>query len=387
MADISKIQIESGTYDIKDSTARSDINTINNSITQINGNIENINSALEILNNKKFIFIGDSYNTTDTPSGGTQIVPWSSLVKTYLGLADSQYYTSGVSGAGWHVTGNKFITQLQNFENTITNKESITDIYVLGGINDNPLEPSDVYNEILTFASYAKTNYPNAMVTIGIISWAEYTASKINLIKKMDYYLSACNQSNIRFISEAYTWYHTYNTYQSDGHPTSAGSQRIALNLANYIKGGITSNKIYYEGYIYRDGNTLGIPSNQATIGTMKQFLNGETVNLIINIDVLSSLVSNSINPSTSSMYVLGSVDNLFIRTLNDPLCIHHGHCWGYDTTTSKYLDMNYSLFIQENQLKVKFYYVDKDAGNITATCSVIVFDDLPILNIPVTFS
>ena len=380
MADISKITIESGTYDIKDTTARSSISTLS-------GNLTNLQNQINLIDTKKYIFIGDSYNTTDTPVGGTQIVPWSSLVKTYLGLSDSQYYSSGSSGAGWHVTGNKFITQLVDFNSIITNKDEITDIYVLGGINDNPLSPSDVYDEILYFADYAKEHFPNAMVTIGIISWATYTASKINLIKKMDYYASTVSKDNLRFISNAYTWYHIYNQYQDDGHPTENGSKRIAMNLANYIKGGVASNKVYYEGSIYKDNNTLGISSSQPTIGTMKQFLNGETVNLIINLDMLTNLSGNSIAPSTSAVYILGSVDNLFIRTLNDPLCIHHGHCWGYDTTSAKYLDMNYGLFIQENQLKIKFYYVDKDAGNITATCSVIVFDDIPILNIPVTFS
>ena len=42
MADISKIQIESGIYDIKDVEARNNINTINN----------NINTEIIINNNK-----------------------------------------------------------------------------------------------------------------------------------------------------------------------------------------------------------------------------------------------------------------------------------------------------------------------------------------------
>lgn len=372
MADISKIEIENTSYDIKDVTARSSISTLTSTVNTL---------ATKILN-KKYIFIGDSYNTSDTPVGYSQITPWGPLVATYLGLTNNDYYNSGVSGAGWHVSGNKFITQLQTLAASISDKNSITDIYVLGGINDNQLEPDDVYNEILDFADYALTTFPNAMVSIGVISWPTYTASKINLLKKMNVYFSAINRPNVKFISTAYTWYHNYSDYQGDGHPNSDGSRLIALNIANYIKGGVALNKIYYEGSIYRDNNNIGISSSQATIGTMKQFLNGENVCLQINLDMIN-LTSSTIAPSITTPYILGSVDNLFIRTLNDPLCIYTGYVWGYDTTTTSYINMAYNLFIQEGQLKISFYYVDKTAGNVQFNFSILVFDKIPIITIP----
>lgn len=48
--EISKIQLDSGVYDIKDAQARSDIATINNSIDSINGSIGDINTAIEGIN-------------------------------------------------------------------------------------------------------------------------------------------------------------------------------------------------------------------------------------------------------------------------------------------------------------------------------------------------
>lgn len=354
-------------------------------INRLNSEITSINNRIDNLNHKKYVFIGDSYNTNDTPSGGTQITPWSSLLVNYLGLSSSDYYSSGVSGAGWSVEGNKFITQLENLSSTITNKESITDIYVLGGINDNPNSPSDVYNEIINFSNYVATNYPNAIITIGIISWSTYLASKINLLKKIAYYNNASSKVNVRYISNAYTWYHVYNQYQSDGHPTLEGSQTIAFNLANYIKGGIANENVYYEGSIYRDQNNLGISTSQETIGTIKQFLNNETVNLMISLDILS-LSNNTTSPSITTPYILGSFDNLFIRTTESPLCVYSGSCWGYDTTSSKYVNMTYSLLIDGINLKIMFYYVDPSSGNVSFNFSTLVFDKIPILNIPKAF-
>lgn len=46
MADISKIQIESGTYDIKDTTARGDISTLQGSISTLQTNVSNLNTKL-----------------------------------------------------------------------------------------------------------------------------------------------------------------------------------------------------------------------------------------------------------------------------------------------------------------------------------------------------
>ena len=120
----------------------------------------------------KYIFIGDSYNTTDTPPGGSPIVPWSHYLVDCLGLTSSDYYNSGVSGAGW-VNGTTFLSQLQTLAGDMTNdeKNSITDIVVLGGINDPVSENSNIFTAMSTFSTYVATNFPNAMITTGIISW------------------------------------------------------------------------------------------------------------------------------------------------------------------------------------------------------------------------
>lgn len=61
MADISKITIESGTYDIKDTTARTSISNINTDITNINASLKTLTN----IKNKKTIIIGDSLCLTE----------------------------------------------------------------------------------------------------------------------------------------------------------------------------------------------------------------------------------------------------------------------------------------------------------------------------------
>ena len=85
---------------------------IYNFISSLQSDVEDIEDSLSLLTNKKYIFIGDSYNTTDTPSGGVPIVPWSLKVRDYMGLTDGvNCFRSGVSGAGW-VHGTNFLTLL-----------------------------------------------------------------------------------------------------------------------------------------------------------------------------------------------------------------------------------------------------------------------------------
>ena len=216
--------------------------------------IQNIKTTIEPLVSKKYIFIGDSYNTTDTPPGGVPIVPWSSKVVDFMDLTSSDYYNSGVSGAGW-AHGTTFLTQLQTLSASITNKDKITDIIVCGGINDMVENDSDVYDAMAAFSSYCATNYPNAMVHVGMISWAKNDNARTYLRRIVGYY----NQSiptfpNMCSIGNAHQWFHSYELmYQPDGHPNAYGSSEIGFHIANYLKGG--QDQITWNGILSVIGN------------------------------------------------------------------------------------------------------------------------------------
>ena len=345
----------------------------------LDNDIDNLQEQINQLKNRKFIFIGDSYNTNDTPQGGTQITPWGTLVAQYLGLSQTDYFNSGVSGAGWCVPSNTFLDQLEALDTDIENKEEITDIFVLGGINDNPYTLENIYQGIIDFADYAKTNYPNAMVTIGLISWTKYLDGKIKLAQKLQYYNNSSIKTNMRIITNAHNWYHIIGYSQDDGHPNLSGSTAIAYNLANYIKGGVCEQQAYYEGTIYKDNNNIAITSD--TVGTLKQALINNNVYLLFNFNLLT-LGSNSIEPSTSQVHTLGSFDNQFINVDSD-FPITTGYVWGYDATRGKYVNMQFTLFINGNLLKIKFYNVNETSGTVAHNFTVLDFQKLPPIVLP----
>ena len=277
----------------------STITSIQSDVSTLQGQVSTINQKLS----KKYIFIGDSYNTTDTPAGGVPIVPWSTDLASYLGLTSSDYYNSGVSGAGW-VNGNTFLNQLQTLENSMTSdvKNSITDIVVLGGIND--ASDADIYTAIGNFSSYVATHFPNAMITIGCISWAKGTANRANLRGKFQVYNNMAGRKNIRVLDNIFTAFHNYLHYQPDGHPNASGSMTIAYFVANALKGGENNVKWTKNGSIASSGNTLGITAD--TIGTFQEFFSGNTEYISVNPN--NTINCNANITMDGSVYTLGQI-------------------------------------------------------------------------------
>ena len=128
----------------------------------------NINSLLPLVN-KKYIFIGDSYNEG---YGNPNYDGWGTILKDYLNINSSQFYNMYEGGSGFVNVGNSghtFQSLLESYENTITDKNSITDIIIVGGYNDKGYTESAINLAIGSMMSYIKTNYPKAKVYIGMV--------------------------------------------------------------------------------------------------------------------------------------------------------------------------------------------------------------------------
>lgn len=271
-------------------------------MNQAETKIANLESRVSLLT-KKYIFIGDSYNTTDTPAGGVPIVPWSTKLKDYLGLSSNDYYNSGVSGAGW-TNGTTFQSQLETLGASIDDKNSITDIVVAGGINDLNHSQSDIFTAIVLFCNYVATNYPNAMISWFPISWTKSDTQRDFLRNLYQNTNNLAIRKNFRIDENARTYYHQYQLYQPDGHPNQAGSETIAYFMANFLKGGSSNVTWNDSGNIYSAGNTLGITAEN--IGTYKEyFANGiEHIQL-----TFSNTIATNVNVTyDGSRYTLGTI-------------------------------------------------------------------------------
>ena len=243
MADISNIQIGTGTYDIKDTTARNDISTINTSITNINTEISNLKNV-----NRRIILIGDSYAQNDRGITG-----WQDKVSSYLDNSGFSYIKLKKGGIGFVRENDEINTLalLQNASGSIDNKSTVTDIIVAMGYNDQSYTLAQIETKISEFCSYCKTTYPNAKIQIGMIGWTSNNPTDgniANLRRVRNAYMTAnkyggCYMTDIEFTLHKYD----EDFYSDNFHPSEIGTSKIARNIVNFILGKSISNYVEFQ--------------------------------------------------------------------------------------------------------------------------------------------
>ena len=152
MADISKITIEDGTYDIKDVTARSNITSLTNRVNNLD-------------RPRKYVFIGDSYDAQVDPSNPTSIKWWSTVIAEVLGLSASDYIRSSNGGAAFARNDNSFYALI----NALNYDEDVTDILIAGGYNDQYYSYSDISNSGWSCDTLINNKFPNARKHLAFI--------------------------------------------------------------------------------------------------------------------------------------------------------------------------------------------------------------------------
>ena len=187
--------------------------------------VEAINSILD----RQILFIGDSYGVYNNPT-------YPDLIASYTGRTiGTDMFVNFGSGYGFSNATGKFITLMENA--TVTDPDKITDIIVLGGIND-AFVLSDVDDDIAAFVASAKTHYPNAKVHIGVLAGSTSLSIKDSIPEVLKVY-SACTKHGAAYITNCEYIMANQLLIGSDGvHPTQAGSDYIAQSIVNYLLNG-----------------------------------------------------------------------------------------------------------------------------------------------------
>lgn len=295
MADISKIQVENTTYNIKDLTARAVTNR---------------------LQNKKFIMIGDSYaNRTNS---------WQDRISTYFGLNSSNCAMKRVSGVGFYNTISNVNFNTMLTDNIPFTPSEVTDIIVCGGYNDQTTD-ENLFNAINNFMTTCKSTYPNANVYVGFIAWcnanvANYDTVISNLLRAKEAY-SRCAYwyEKAHYLNNVeYALHNLADIDDSNFHPTDNGQLNLAIHIARaYLTGStnvslknvnissgftatnaaITANDVHLYGLIENsisrmlgqgrqsftfDGTTAINTNGTITLGTLtKGFISGAYGNVV----------------------------------------------------------------------------------------------------------
>lgn len=196
---------------------------------------EKITFAAE--NKRKYIFIGDSYGTGQNELG-EQTTPWTTLVPQYLGLSESDYFTDSSNGSGFK-HGYLFLNQLKRVEENINDKDSITDIIIVGGYNDQYNTVEENITAIQEFCEYAKTKFKNALVSISCVGWSKVYDSRQAIATRTIPAYTKCGQFGARYLLNTEFILHDYSLFSNDSyHPNQNGQNELSSYLVDAIING-----------------------------------------------------------------------------------------------------------------------------------------------------
>lgn len=367
MADVAKIKLGSTDYDIKDTIARAQIITIND--------------RLDRIDSRNFIVLGDSYGTGNQYNTGVTTSPtWVGYLKDYLGLSDSQWHTKSIDGCGF-VAGYTFLQSLKDVEELITDKDSITDILIVGGYNDNEETVSTILTAISTFNSYAKANFPNAKISLACVGWRVTGQDKYDIASKVWPAYRSCGIYGWCYLNGCELIMHNYRLFATDKfHPNQDGQKELGKYLANAVLTGSCNPYYTWEEEIPARINTDLF--NSGTFNTMAGLCDGQ---IMVGLRDGAVTAPSGITLSPSNAIILGYIDNPYCNagavydrynSVIVPVWIRY-----YVNGSARFANCmgNMSFIVTNNQIAVEFHSFSH--GVYSNTSMTDSFPNVDILN------
>lgn len=212
-------------------------------ILDLQNRMSDAEHIIDRLANKKFILCGDSYAGGISPDTGA--VGWFEGFMTINGLTlDVNCFTphdvpimAGDSKFSRVNTTRSFYDQLKAVHDYYTTgiEDEITDIIVLGGSNDFAETESNIFNGMSDFMTYAKDNYPNAVVKVGVLAgFRAQDHTKLARFEKVLIQYRRISEIGGIYISNSEYVCAKKSLISSDGtHPTAAGYTEINKYVAS----------------------------------------------------------------------------------------------------------------------------------------------------------
>lgn len=300
-------------------TRSNDVLNLGNSISiETTNRINNDRFINNRIDHKKIICIGDSYLAYNASEMVTS--SWGAFLRIYRGdSTGDDVILNGLGGSGFIGNAPKtFLQLLQETNIGDNNAADITDIVVLGGLNDSSKVLSggatwvQVTSAIESFISAAHAAYPNARIHIGYCGWVAYgfvdgaitrDALLPYILEGVRVYRNCVNSdrygitsyiNNIEYVVPPLPT----SAYKPDLiHPVATTSSRIGLSLNNYLNSGYALSEIeIFSGLTFQasgictsiaSGSNVGLHSNNTSI-----VIDGGVVGFNMSSQELSSAVS-----------------------------------------------------------------------------------------------
>ena len=254
------------------------ITTVNNRVTTVDGRVDNANTAISNLDtalqatnatvtqvsnktdraiqvarsadlewaDRTLVFLGDSYMTGWSPNGTADPTFVDTLCAN---IGNDDYYVYATGGVGFsYARGTHYYELFARFMNehpTVTP----TDVFIIGGYNDNTEARNDILNSVANPYNAQKTfefirnAFPNVIIHVAYIgrgAGVNTARSGITAINNCAVtYQMACRMYNADYIAKSELMLHNYAGLSSDGiHPNQSGHNAIGNYLADVLQYG-----------------------------------------------------------------------------------------------------------------------------------------------------
>lgn len=212
-------------------------NNIKPRLSAAENNINTLEASMSLIENRNIIFVGDSYAV-----GSVSTTHYPEECASAMGLDSSHYHV--LAHSGWGFANSDYYNLIHGYSG---NRNIITDIVVLGGLNDaakldDSLTDNALLNLIETFVNYCKSNFPNAKIWIGVLGWSKTISASSAAVRhynRIEKCYRRATQWGAVFIDGFLPIVHDYNMLSNDDvHPNDNGQMRIGRALASRLNGG-----------------------------------------------------------------------------------------------------------------------------------------------------
>lgn len=367
MADISKIKIEDGTYNIKDEVARQ--------------GVASLQTPRKLFTNRKIIFLGDSYGTGHNSINSDNTTSWVTLVPQYLGISSSQIYSNCADGSGFKA-GLTFKSQLESVASGITDKNSITDIIIIGGYNDKDYSVSDIETKMAEFFTYAKATFPNADMKLACVGWSKNYDVRQAISSKVIPTYTKCGKYGCLYLTNTEFILHDYRLFSPDDfHPSQDGQNELSSYLATAIS---TGSCDVVRSWV-NVGYTMGSDMTSAGIAGDGFIVESQVNGTIFFWAYLGYLTCNPTNFNNRKELKLLQLNDALISGIGLPIMAQYQNLFYVDSSnTQGYMDVSYSLLYDPTTKRPNLLLRRQSAGNTISNVNAMLTDyiylELPAL-------
>ena len=285
------------------------LSSLTTAVTNLSGTmVSNYNTCMTNIYKRprNIVVVSDSYGDTNV-SEGSFIDRAINILSTYEGVTIYNC-AKGSTSFNNSVEAMNFLGALKENESQITDKNSITDVVVLGGHNDMGASQTDIATGMENFYNYVAANYPNAKLTVGFIGYTLQDSLTDEWYVAASVYYNLCTLKKMAYTNVFENVLRISSYMKTDlVHPNVNGQIALAKALVSWCLNQNT-NVSYYIG----SNNSAITPRTGISIsGT--PVIESRRFEKTCIIDLMGGLTFTYTGNFTSN-----SVDNIAIGTLSE---------------------------------------------------------------------